>query len=77
MAQNQKDMSGAFEPPYLHLQWIWENMNIIRTCYTLAKHNIIQLHGLCSILYLACDMGLHYLISMRRNLINKKKLTPL
>ena len=30
---------------------------------------------LCSIIYLACDMGLHYLTFMIRNLENKKKLT--
>ena len=36
--------------------------------------NIIQLHW--SILYLAFNMDLHYLIFMGRNLENIKKLTP-
>ena len=41
-----------------------------------GPHNIIQLHGGVPILYLASDMGLHYLTFMKRNLENKRKLTP-
>ena len=32
--------------------------------------------GMCFILYLAVDMGLHYLTFMGRNLENRKKLMP-
>jgi hypothetical protein len=35
---------------------------------------IYSVAWLCSILYSTCDMGLHYLTFMGRNLENKKKL---
>jgi hypothetical protein len=42
---------------------------------TNVVHNIIQMHGCVPFLCLAFDTGLHYIIFMRRNLENKKKLT--
>ena len=42
----------------------------------LNRHSFIQLHGLCSILYLASEMGLHYLTFVGRNFKNNKKPMP-
>jgi hypothetical protein len=42
----------------------------------LFKHNLIHLHGCVPFIYLAYDMGVHYITFMGRNLENGKKLTP-
>ena len=43
----------------------------------LHGHNLIQFAWLCYILYFASNMHLHYLTFMRRNLENRRKLTPI